>query len=325
MTIKRFIKKLLSKNSWLKMYHYSKHTINGFNQDNAVIVWSEGHTRTHLLCRTIHQKYAKTHDELMGVHRVGKNGVVFSLRSHASYNLQPMNFWTKITTLYLILLVPNMKRTNRRFRLVTGIREPLARLWSRFIHYNRDFIKEQPIEVIHAKFKQMCNDYKDYSASWFEKTYLPDTGINVYDYAFDKEKGYGFVGNGKVRGMIIKSEAACKEGISPQNSDNTDTILKALSEFTDMPIPRWWLKPEDDSFETIQYYKRYKDVNDSFFKKHESLEDSEFYKRYNEVVDSFIADDDYLDYVYNSKYVKHFYTEKEIAAFRTKWKHKDFE
>lgn len=121
--------------------------------------------------------------------------------------------------------------------------------------------------------------------SWFEDELKSGLDINIFEYPFDKEAGY----------QIIKI-------------DEYEILLYRLESMNSL----------EEVFEEFLNIKDFKLVRDN----------EANYKWYNESYQNFLENvtmpQEYIDISYNSKYMKHFYTEEEILKFREKWeKHVD--
>lgn len=110
--------------------------------------------------------------------------------------------------------------------------------------------------------------------------------IDVYEWNFDKEKGYSVYERTLACGFVQK------------------IILYQLEKLNDLEsvFQQFF---ETDKFDLQQAYKG----------------ENRFYKnRYRAFIDYISLSEEYINSIYESKYVKHFYTEKQIAAFKKQWR-----
>lgn len=105
-------------------------------------------------------------------------------------------------------------------------------------------------------------------------------GIDVYQYPFDKEKGYFVYDFGRIHIMVYQLE-------------KLDVLQSEVGDF--LGIDNFTLKRGNVGSE--KWY-------------------SEYYKN---VCGKIQFDDGYLEDCYTGKYMKHFYSEDDIAMFKNKW------
>lgn len=121
--------------------------------------------------------------------------------------------------------------------------------------------------------------------SWFEDELESGLGINIFKYPFDKRKGYQIININECEILLYRLES-----------------MNSLEEIF-------------GKFLEIENFKFVK-TNNAKFKWY-----SESYQNFKKYV---VMPQEYIDISYNSKYMKHFYTEEEILKFREKWeKHVD--
>lgn len=116
--------------------------------------------------------------------------------------------------------------------------------------------------------------------SWFEDEIETRLGINIFDYPFDKKCGYQIIKINNCEILLYRLESL-------------DCLEEVFGKFLD-----------------IKGFK--------FIRENEAK-----YKWYNKSYQSFLANmtipQEYINISYNSRYMKHFYTEEEILGFRRKW------
>lgn len=106
-------------------------------------------------------------------------------------------------------------------------------------------------------------------------------GIDIYQYPFNKMKGYSIYDFGNLHIMIYQLE-------------KLDVLEHELGEFLNL---------------------------DGFMLKKANIGEEKWYsKYYKNVCKEMQFDDGYLEDCYSGKYMKHFYSEGDIANFRRKWK-----
>ena len=97
-------------------------------------------------------------------------------------------------------------------KIITLVRDPIARALSGFMHGFSDNLYEfrhfdngcslaaKASEVI------VCNlEYND-EFTWFDRELKETTGIDIYQYPFDKEKGYAWIKEGNIEILVLTLE-----------------------------------------------------------------------------------------------------------------------
>ena len=189
---------------------------------------------------------------------------------------------------------------SNRVKIITGVREPCSHAIASFFqnlqrnvegHLDEEWkplksgkIQDDLMEAIYRgwqeRTKQIACDPTN-AISWFDYEFGPVTGIDIYKYPFDHDKGYLILRSGRIDLLVYKLE------------NGSENIERALSEFFN--IPDVLLKRENAGID-----KPY----------------SSYYKKF---INTINVPSDFLNLLYDSKYVKHFYTPKEVTAFRQKW------
>lgn len=122
----------------------------------------------------------------------------------------------------------------------------------------------------------------DYPANWFSQELIPFSGIDVLNEAFDTEKAYQIYRKGTIALLVLRLENIAQ------------VFTAAMQELTG--IGGWALM-------------------------HENRADNKDYaEEYRNFKSTVILDAEVVDYLYNTRYVKHFYSVFEIDAFKNAWK-----
>ena len=178
------------------------------------------------------------------------------------------------------------KHSNKRLKILTLVREPLAREISNFFENPEDFIGQRsplelPTEELLSFFYQKINVCLDYTLNWFNTEFEEFMGINIYDHELNKEAGY-----------TLLTFSDCDVAVLQMEQLNQN-ISAAFKELLNIDIAEL-----DKANQAAQ--KPYKDVYKQF-----KLE-CKFSK---EVINK----------VYDSAFVKHFYSESQIEGYRSYW------
>ncbi len=197
------------------------------------------------------------------------------------------------------------KKKNSPFKIVTLVRDPVARNISHFfqypniilekidsgyhirsLRYNYDkiLISESIDKELSELFlKNMDNHFRP--LVWFDEELKINFGIDVYSKEFPKERGYAIYRKSNAEVLLIKLEML------------NEVFRPAMKEFLDI-----------DDIELI---------NENIGEKKESAD------MYKQFLSSFHLSEKYLGDLYNSKFSNHFYTKEELNRFEMRWRHLD--
>ena len=115
---------------------------------------------------------------------------------------------------------------------------------------------------------------------FFEQQLEPFFGVNIYNYPFDKERGYSIYEIGNINIMIYQVE-------------KMNLLEKEIGEFLNI---------------------------DNFKLKHGNIAEEKWYKDYyNRCKKEIKLTEEYFDSCYSGKYMNHFYSEEDIEKFKRKW------
>ena len=171
-------------------------------------------------------------------------------------------------------------------RIITLVREPIARALSQFMQYFDTFIMLEDIEdqdIATRASNWMREELLDTNQEfmWFDREIKEVTGIDIFQYPFDKERGYAWIKEGNIEILVLKMEKL---------NENTAVI----GEFVGKPN----LELRNSNVGDGKHYNYiYKELKEKI-RIPASLLDSQF------------KDNWQLD---------HFYSEEEKKRFREKW------
>ncbi|MGD8751943.1 MAG: putative capsular polysaccharide synthesis family protein [Anaerolineales bacterium] len=185
-----------------------------------------------------------------------------------------------------------------RWKFVTLIRDPLARSASVFFYsvdtpkkvpYLPDFYKHYQdqtvtIDMLIQRFQEVLIEDPDefqLPLHYFDRELGPVTGIDVYAREFPKQQGY-----------------------SIYHGEHTDLLLIKLELMRDCA---------KEAFREFLGLQDFQLVNANL------ASQKRYYPIYIEFLKSIKLPQSYLDTIYNSKYMRHFYTENEIESFWRRW------
>lgn len=210
-----------------------------------------------------------------------------------SFNCNPTGLEKEIMTPYLqeaIMKIRERIKIGKELRVITSVREPVSRNIS-FMFYilprllgeyayvpNTLKSKNAYTEIFEDMYYKFINH--DYVLNWFDDEVYKYLGINIYEYPFDKEKGYSIIEKGNIKLLVLKLE-------------KLNECVQVIRQFTG--AKNFELAKENSSND---YW--YKPIYDNFKK-------------------NFIPNREYLNKLYGSKFMQYFYSDNEIEAFYKKW------
>jgi hypothetical protein len=176
-------------------------------------------------------------------------------------------------------------KRDRPVKIITLTREPIGRSISNFFQNPIDFI-DGPLEEYskEALFDAFSNKLDfDYVQNWFDEEFRNFTGIDIYSYPFDHEKGFTIINDHPNFEVLAMKLEALNDCFSP-----------ALKAFLRKDISNLYManesKKKQGVLPILQYFK-------------ENLR----------------LDSKMINSIYESKYMQHFYTSNEIEEFKAKW------
>jgi hypothetical protein len=118
---------------------------------------------------------------------------------------------------------------------------------------------------------------------WFDEEFRITTGINIFDYPFDKEKGYVIVKKGRIEVLLMTLEKL---------NDNEQTIRDFIDD------QGFVLTHQNEGSK-----KWYSDLYADFKKRH-------------------YLDHEKLSFYYDNNIIRYFYTDEQIEKFKIGWMEK---
>jgi hypothetical protein len=221
--------------------------------------------------------------------KVGSVSVQVSLRkkglrtTHAHYLWMPDKGEYSTSKLGLI---KEILEEDKHWYVISLVREPIARNISAFFQRIETYYKQwRNYEFKPDMTGAFLNNYEHYwPLVWFEIEMLPLFGVDVYSEEFDHDKGYHIYRRPKVDLLVLRTE----------NIDSS--IGDAIYDFIGLK----GVKPHLANYTTnktriAQMYLDFKEM-------------SKFPKQF-------------VDWMYNSRYARHFYSENELSNLRNRWSH----
>ncbi len=172
-------------------------------------------------------------------------------------------------------------RRRKKLKIITLVREPVSVNISSFFQNLSYFAYEyehKAASSLYEAFFDKCNH--DYVLDWFDKEFLPTTGLDIYQYDFDKDAGYSIIKEKKVECLVIKLE-------------KLDELEGAIAEFVG--------------------------VRDFKLVRHNVSAHKWFNPVYREFKRNVMFSLEFIERIYSSRLVQHFYSEDEINEFMDKY------
>lgn len=185
-------------------------------------------------------------------------------------------------------LYADIIRSGRKAKVITLVREPVSRNISHFFRImsvNRILdvaggAQDISMEELYNNFIEKVT-YHWTPLVWLDEELKPVLGVDIYATPFPKEKGYEIIKRGTIELLVLKLEV-------------DDSVKeKAISEF--LGVDGFRLRRSNTA--TTNNY-------------------SDVYRHFRENV---VLPEAYVRFMYDSDYVKHFYTEDEVGSFRGRW------
>ena len=178
------------------------------------------------------------------------------------------------------------KSENINWKIITLVRDPIAREISIFFqHLDRNFpdgiSNSKIVEFLQKKIISF-EESTDHACMWFDKELKENFGINIYDFNFDKKKGYSIVKKQGIEVLVIRLE------------DLDGCINSAFAEFFNFRKP---IKLESKNIGKNKKYSQ----------------------QYTEVLNDISIPKAVCEKIYSSKYSRHFYDNDMLDKFIKRW------
>lgn len=281
-------KKLIRKSKALRitignLFGYYKH-----EPINPIIVYQMGKVGSYTVAMSVLEALEKN-NILVPVHHIHNLHNLDIVEQEVRTNIERPN--TSDTLLGIKrgkkLLKKIIKNPGQRWNLISLVREPIAQNVGAFCHnmheyfpcWRKDF--DKGILTIEKMHEFFLKKYSHLASTvWFEQQMEPVWGINVYATPFPKEVGYKIYHGTQADLLLIRLE-------------NLDGIgAKVLEEFLGIHGIEIIKKNVADEKDYRDIYHKFKQIPLSA---------------------------SFIDEMYNSHFMKHFYTQDESNAFRRYW------
>jgi hypothetical protein len=225
---------------------------------------------------------------------------IYHIHVLASHNLQASFAHLKSKNLPLTLQLEHSKqfldymanREDTASTIITGVREPIAQHISAFFqniklnfpHFLNADGSWQTVEIHQFLYQFFLNyDINDrkQNCNWFDREFRTATGIDVYQYDFDRLHGYSIIEAQNLRILILSLETS-------------QEWSKIITDFLHLELPLNLVKTNSAS------NKDYSEV-------------------YQRIINDLRFPSSVLERIYASRYCQHFYTQTALEGFINKW------
>ena len=296
--MKKFVSRILNK--FCKKYFYTNRLLESYRYEkkqkdieNALIVFQMGKVGSSTIVRSlkhadnqfnIYQIHVLTHEWIKKVEKQYRDASKIHGKVLIDEDL--------LASMYLRKII-DKKTVTKKFKVITLIRDPIARNISSFFQaFSIYFPNEaRQFKINKTKFEDnldllidiFLNEFErhDVPLLWFDVHMKPSFDIDVYKSDFDPSIGYKIY-HGKTADLLLL-----------RLEDLDKCAEKAFKMFLNI-----------DKFE-LEYTNISKE--------------KEYGYAYGQFKNKIILPREYIDKIYHSKFVKHFYTEDEVQIFKTRW------
>lgn len=263
-----------------------------FKNENMIFVYQMGKVAS----RTIQESLATVGFESWPLHNISGNlndQIFINYKNPGNLNIKE-KIKVKLSTIKKKAALRILK-SKKNLKIITIIREPISRNESFFfqdLHIPLCQLNKKNWTWVYQRDnteafidEYFANLNKDHGINWLDNEIKRYLGIDVYAYPFSKTRGYATIKQGNMELLIIKLEQLNKYD------------SKIFNDF--LGINNFTLKNQN-----IGQNKWY----------------GELYKEFKDRVE---YPKEYVDSLYSSKYMLHFYTDAEIEKFRSKLRIKE--
>lgn len=294
-TVRRFLRKSYH---LTKAYKYVRLHLNNLERKKSLLVYQMGKVGSSTTVRSlrsldldmhIYQIHVLTNDCIRRVEKTYKNASKVHDRAIIDQHL--------LESIYLRKQLDKGLK-GEKWKVVTLIREPIARNISCFfeafnqyfpdvaIRYKIEAAKmEDRIEELIEVFLQRFKH--ETPLIWFDVHMKPVFGIDVFSSDFPKSKGYKIY-----------------------NGENADLLL---------------IRFENINQCSANAFREFLNIEDFALINANISSNKPYSLAYQKFLENIVLPDDYVNKMYTSTYVQHFYSEEEINRFRVKWRKTSFD
>lgn len=255
------------------------------NKYDPVIIYSMGKVGSQTVYSSL--KNSNIKNQFYHVHFLSRKGIQDAKKYYRDSNKIIPDHISQGEELAL-----KIKNPSEKIRFITLVREPVARDISDYFHNAHMFsseIMDSSGQIVEEKiYKFIKNEIEkfdskhDYTSNWFDNELKEAIDINVYDFPFDHDSGYRIIKNSMYELLVIRCE------------DLNKILNRSLKIFLGVK--------NSIGINTINTAK-----------------DKSYAGIYKSIKTRIKIRKEILEKIYSTRYVKNFYTEKEIMKFINVW------
>lgn len=300
--ITKALKPLLPNSWWvakleqIENFYYSR-LINGLKsrKRKKLIVYQMGKVGSSTVCNSFKKNneidtyhiHVLTEDSIKDLEKVYKN------------NFHRSSFFPSHIVESQYLRKQLDKKRKERWKVVSLVREPVSRNISIFfqilysgIGYNySEKLKYMKIDDIVEELQKLFFEKN----SGFEKYNGHEAPLNWFDTELKSTLNID----------VFSKEFPCHKGYVTYQSDQADLLLIRLENLNSC---------------AGEAFKKFLDIDDFTLVPSNISKNKNYSQIYRRFLDTLVLPEHYIDKLYKSKYMNHFYDQEEIATFRSRWR-----
>ncbi len=190
-------------------------------------------------------------------------------------------------------LILSLFKKRKKLKIITLTREPISRNASMYFHafhvplmdINKFTDNRKESNTNLPSFRQDFYDKfnHQYGINWFDHEFKRAWGVDVYDYPFNQDQGYSIIKKGNMEILVLQMEKL----------DHSEEVIRDFLELEEFELKR------ENTGNKKWYHSVYKEFKQGLY-----------------------PEDNYIENLYNSKFMQHFYHNEDIEAYRSKFKGK---
>ncbi|WDE03939.1 hypothetical protein SG34_021590 [Thalassomonas viridans] len=277
------IKKIKAFKSYFNAY---LRLIDRYKAEDAIFIYQMGKVGStsleHSLVNGVHVHafYSKNHTcpvRLQGLAKFGIRHILYRARQE-----------------FVNYLLRRTFKQRKRTKIITLVREPVARNVSMFFHDLDAYLFSAYTNCVNSRSKPLATRTQDadlllevfnqefnhsYPLNWFEREFLPMTGIDIYKYPFNTDQGFVHIIQGNIELLCIRTDklALCGDMLEQFCAQPVELLSRNVAE-------RKW----------------YAEV-------------------YQQFLLDYQPDKQQLNKIFNDKFSRHFFNEQELESLMVKY------
>ncbi len=290
---------------WEKNYYLAKANvrflISNLQHKEQLILYQMGKVGSSTIFNSLYSSGLDKHFAIHRAYYLTDSGIKFMgdyvEKVYGSFSKFPNAFKTQIwRSNFLKKKLNQQYLSNHKCKIITFVREPIARNISAFFQTYDWFVS-----VSKAQYKNNKNEYlNEVSKSFFETYYPHDLPLNW----FDDELKNAF----KID--VFATDFPKDKGYKIYLGEWVDVLLIKLEKINEI------------AYEAIEEFLKTKDFK---LTKSNVGKNKDYSEVYQDFLSSIHIPESYINQMYGSKYVQHFYSTTEIDNFKRRWLKRSFE